>query len=95
MTTTWAIVAIAFLLVSPVNAQLRNSVALVEPVFHQATRQEFSELADYFGSHGQRDWDRFLRWYAGDQGHWRIEYAHARPIVDVETVKRRFEELRG
>lgn len=48
--------------------QLREHVALVEPVFHQDIREGFSEWADYFEDLGRERWERFFRWYAGEFG---------------------------
>ncbi len=47
---------------------LRDYVAIVEPVYHEALRNGFEEWASYFSKRGDPYWERFFRWHAGDFG---------------------------
>jgi hypothetical protein len=57
-----------FVLSGFIFGQLREHVAIVEPVYDSETLEGFSRWAKVFADRGQEQWEQFFLYHAGDLG---------------------------
>jgi len=89
MTKRAIVLAVAVLSVAAnAGAQFRKYVAVVEPVFHASTRNEFSRWADFFDARGQDDWAGFFRVFSGENGPTAFGsgWVHVQPDGTVQVI---------